>query len=76
MSTDIADVAMAARSICNPILSGFHPDPSILRVGEDYYLATSTFEWYPGVRLHQSRDLVNWRALGGIITERLPRSKG
>ncbi len=70
MSTDIADVATAARSISNPILSGFHPDPSILRVGEDYYLATSTFEWYPGVRLHHSRDLVHWRAIGGIINER------
>jgi xylan 1,4-beta-xylosidase len=70
MSTDIADVVTAARSIRNPILSGFHPDPSILRVGDDYYLATSTFEWYPGVRVHHSRDLVHWRSLGGIITER------
>ncbi|MEV7225782.1 MULTISPECIES: glycoside hydrolase family 43 protein [Polymorphospora] len=70
MSTDIAGVATAATSIRNPILSGFHPDPSILRVGDDYYLATSTFEWYPGVRVHHSRDLVHWRALGGIITER------
>jgi xylan 1,4-beta-xylosidase len=70
MSTDIADVATAAGSIRNPILSGFHPDPSILRVGDDYYLATSTFEWYPGVRVHHSRDLVHWRALGGIITDR------
>ncbi|MEV0148807.1 MULTISPECIES: glycoside hydrolase family 43 protein [unclassified Nonomuraea] len=56
--------------IRNPVLPGFHPDPSILRVGEDYYLATSTFEWYPGVRVHHSRDLVNWRPLGGILTER------
>ncbi|MFC7546836.1 glycoside hydrolase family 43 protein [Plantactinospora sp. GCM10030261] len=69
MSTEIADVA-TARSIRNPVLTGFHPDPSILRVGDDYYLATSTFEWYPGVRVHHSRDLVHWRALGGIITER------
>ncbi|MGC4807579.1 glycoside hydrolase family 43 protein [Micromonospora sp. DT233] len=70
MSTDTADVATAARLIRNPVLAGFHPDPSILRVGDDYYLATSTFEWYPGVRVHHSRDLVHWRALGGIITER------
>jgi len=35
--------------IHNPILPGFHPDPSILRVGDDYYIATSTFEWFPGV---------------------------
>ena len=46
--------------IINPILRGFHPDPSIVRVGEDYYLATSTFEWWPGGRLHHSRDLKNW----------------
>ena len=70
MSTETADVATAAGAIRNPVLSGFHPDPSILRVGDDYYLATSTFEWYPGVRVHHSRDLVHWRALGGIITER------
>jgi len=47
----------------NPILRGFHPDPSICRVGEDYYIATSTFEWYPGVQISHSRDLVNWRTL-------------
>lgn len=47
----------------NPILRGFHPDPSICRVGEDYYIATSTFEWYPGVRISHSRDLVHWRTL-------------
>ncbi len=50
-------------SIRNPILRGFNPDPSILRVGDDYYIATSTFEWYPGVQIHHSRDLVNWRLL-------------
>lgn len=49
--------------IHNPILRGFHPDPSIIRVGEDYYIATSTFEWWPGVRLHHSRDLVNWELI-------------
>lgn len=47
--------------IVNPILPGFNPDPSICRVGEDYYIATSTFEWYPGVQIHHSRDLVNWK---------------
>ncbi|WP_159947769.1 glycoside hydrolase family 43 protein [Rhizobium sp. 18065] len=46
--------------IQNPILPGFNPDPSFLRVGEDYYIATSTFEWYPGVQIHHSRDLANW----------------
>lgn len=47
----------------NPILRGFNPDPSIVRVGDDYYIATSTFEWYPGVQIHHSRDLANWRLL-------------
>ncbi|KAK3380752.1 glycoside hydrolase family 43 protein [Lasiosphaeria ovina] len=47
----------------NPILPGFNPDPSVLRVGEDYYIATSTFEWYPGVQIHHSRDLANWELL-------------
>ena len=39
----------------NPILPGFNPDPSILRVGDDYYIATSTFEWFPGVQIHHSQ---------------------
>src|SRR5689334_13668572 len=49
--------------IKNPILPGFNPDPSIVRVGNDYYIATSTFEWFPGVQIHHSRDLVHWRLL-------------
>ena len=43
--------------ITNPILPGFNPDPSILRVGDTYYIATSTFEWFPGVQIHASKDL-------------------
>jgi xylan 1,4-beta-xylosidase len=54
----------------NPVLPGFRPDPSICRVGDDYYLATSTFEWFPGVALHHSRDLVNWRPIGHALTRR------
>ncbi|MYM35627.1 family 43 glycosylhydrolase [Duganella sp. FT94W] len=54
--------------IQNPILKGFNPDPSIVRVGEDYYIATSTFEWFPGVQIHHSRDLVNWRLLTRPLT--------
>jgi xylan 1,4-beta-xylosidase len=56
--------------IRNPILPGFNPDPSIVRVGDDYYIATSTFEWFPGVQIHHSRDLVNWR----LLTRPLRRS--
>jgi xylan 1,4-beta-xylosidase len=54
--------------IQNPILTGFHPDPSICRVGKDYYIATSTFEWWPGVRIHHSRDLVNWTHCAYALT--------
>lgn len=54
--------------IQNPILRGFHPDPSIVRVGDDYYIATSTFEWFPGVQIHHSRDLVHWRLIGHPLT--------
>lgn len=49
--------------IKNPVLKGFHPDPSIVRVGADYYIATSTFEWWPGVRINHSRDLIHWEVL-------------
>ena len=49
--------------ISNPVLTGFHPDPSICRCGEDYFIATSTFEWFPGVRIFHSRDLANWRLI-------------
>jgi xylan 1,4-beta-xylosidase len=49
--------------IRNPILRGFNPDPSIIRVDGDYYIATSTFEWFPGVQIHHSRDLVNWQLI-------------
>jgi xylan 1,4-beta-xylosidase len=49
--------------IKNPILKGFNPDPSIIRVGDDYYLATSTFEWFPGVMIYHSKDLKNWQLI-------------
>jgi len=54
---------MSNIGIENPILKGFNPDPSIVRVGDDYYIATSTFEWFPGVQIHHSKDLKNWRLL-------------
>lgn len=59
---------MTKKMITNPILPGFHPDPSICRAGEDYYIATSTFEWFPGVRIHHSRDLVHWRPITSPLT--------
>src|SRR5258708_778550 len=47
----------------NPVIPGFHPDPSLCRVGDDYYLVTSTFEYFPGVPIFHSRDLVHWRQM-------------
>jgi len=49
--------------IHNPVLRGFNPDASMLRVGDDYYIATSTFEWFPGVQIHHSKDLVHWQVI-------------
>ena len=54
----------------NPILAGFHPDPSICRVGEDYYLANSSFCYFPGIPIFHSRDLVHWDLIGHVITRR------
>ncbi|HEX3043985.1 MAG TPA: glycoside hydrolase family 43 protein [Bacillota bacterium] len=51
----------------NPILPGFYPDPSICRVGEDYYLVTSTFAYFPGVPIFHSRDLVHWEQIGHVL---------
>tara|TARA_Y100000748_G_scaffold146247_1_gene122515 strand:- start:1505 stop:3196 length:1692 start_codon:yes stop_codon:yes gene_type:complete len=48
----------------NPIINGAHPDPSICRVGEDYYIVNSSFEYFPGLPIHHSTDLVNWELIG------------
>ena len=53
--------------IQNPVLTGFHADPSMIRVGDTYYIANSTFEWFPGVRVHESRDMVHWKYTTSIL---------
>ncbi len=58
------------RTFANPVIAGFHPDPSICRVGGDYYLGVSSFEYFPGVPLFHSRDLVHWRPIGHALTRR------
>ena len=50
----------------NPILSGFYPDPSICRVGEWFYLVTSTFAYFPGIPVFRSRNLAQWEQIGNI----------
>jgi hypothetical protein len=59
-----------------PIISGFHPDPTICRAGEDYYLATSSFEYFPGVPIWHSRDLLRWTQIGHVLTRRSQFSRG
>lgn len=56
--------------IKNPILRGFNPDPSIVRVDDTYYLATSTFEWWPGVQIHMSKDLAHWKLITHPLNEK------
>jgi xylan 1,4-beta-xylosidase len=51
----------------NPILAGYYPDPSICRVGDDYYLINSSFAHFPGIPVFHSRDLVNWKQIGHVI---------
>lgn len=58
---------MESRTFHNPVLPGFYPDPSVCRVDEDFYLVTSSFDYFPGVPLFHSRDLVNWRQLGHVL---------
>ncbi|MGJ1318070.1 family 43 glycosylhydrolase [Sphingobacterium spiritivorum] len=57
-----------ANQIKNPILPGFNPDPCIVRVDKDYYIFTSTFEWFPGIPVYHSRDLINWEQIGHVLT--------
>lgn len=52
----------------NPIIRGFNPDPSVCRVGDDYYLVTSSFEYFPGLPIYHSKDLINWKQIGHCLT--------
>ncbi len=58
-----------ASSSTEPVVAGFHPDPTVCRVGEDYYLAHSSFEYFPGVPLWHSRDLLRWTLIGNALGE-------
>ena len=69
--------------IRNPILPGFNPDPCICRKGDDYYMAVSSFEWFPGIPVYHSKDLKNWELLTHVLTndtavdlKKLPSAKG
>jgi xylan 1,4-beta-xylosidase len=59
--------AFSQKEMANPILTGFYPDPSILRVGNDYYITNSTFAYFPGLPIFHSTDLVNWKQIGNAM---------
>ena len=69
--------SVAAQGFKNPVIPGFHPDPSICRVDSNYYLVNSTFEYFPGVPLFHSKDLINWQQIGHCLTResQLPLEK-
>lgn len=51
----------------NPVIPGYHPDPSVCRVGDDFYLVNSSFQYFPGVPIYHSKDLVNWELIGNVL---------
>lgn len=59
----------AKSQITNPILPGFYPDPSICRVGNNYYLVNSSFSYYPGIPIFHSKDLQHWKQIGHVLTQ-------
>ncbi|MDR0962837.1 MAG: glycoside hydrolase family 43 protein [Mediterranea sp.] len=60
--------AHAQQGYTNPVISGFYPDPSVCRVGDDYYLVNSSFCYFPGVPLFHSKDLIHWEQIGNCLT--------
>ena len=54
--------------IQNPIIPGFYPDPSIIRVDDDFYIVNSSFEYFPSIPIWHSKDLVHWRQLGHVVS--------
>lgn len=73
----MSDQPQQGDTVPNPVIPGFHPDPSVCRVGDDYYLVCSSFEYFPGIPVFHSRDLVNWTQIGNALDRpsqlRLPR---
>ncbi|MFE2407221.1 glycoside hydrolase family 43 protein [Kitasatospora sp. NPDC059408] len=63
----MSDQPQPTGTASNPVIPGFHPDPSVCRVGDDYYLVCSSFEYFPGIPVFHSRDLVNWTQIGNAL---------
>ena len=58
----------SAQGYKNPVLPGFHADPSVCRMGNDFYLVNSTFQYFPGVPVFHSKDLIHWEQVGNCLT--------
>ena len=67
MMTNVSLLVAAFGVFSNPVIPGFAPDPSIVRVGGDFYLVNSTFEYFPGIPVYHSTDLVNWTLIGHAL---------
>lgn len=67
LGTQEYTLGQSTSSFTNPIIAGFYPDPSICRVGKDYYLVNSTFSYFPGITVFHSRDLVHWKLIGHVL---------
>ena len=59
----------APKAYTNPVMAGFFPDPSVVRVDDDYYLVNSTFEYFPAIVISHSKDLVNWQQIGHVFSK-------
>ncbi len=60
-------VMASAQTFRNPVIPGYHPDPSVCRVGDDFYLVNSSFQYFPGVPIFYSLDLIHWEQIGNVL---------
>ena len=60
-------ILSTSQKLINPVIPGFHPDPSIVRVGDDFYIVNSSFQYFPGVPIYHSKDLINWELIGNVL---------
>ncbi len=67
LAAGLCVIAMHAQQLRNPIIPGFHPDPSVCRVGDTFFLVNSSFQYFPGVPVYESKDLVNWTLIGNVL---------
>ena len=63
----LGTVSVSAQEYRNPIIPGYHPDPSVCRVGDTFYLVNSSFQYFPGVPVFQSKDMVHWQQIGNVL---------